>query len=198
MRISESKTHDIIIVGAGLAGLSAALEAVETDETADIAIISKVHPVRSHSGAAQGGINAAIRFDDSWKGHNYDTVKGSWFLADQDAVRVLTSEAKDAIARLDKYGALFTRNEDGTLAQRAFGGQSRHRTCFVADKTGHNLLHTLFEQSVKRNLDIYWEWFVTNLVIEDGIFKGIIALDVIFNNQIRDKPFPINIQISFD
>ncbi len=179
MYISESKTHDIIIIGAGLSGLSAALEAAEMDAAADVAIISKVHPVRSHSGAAQGGINAAIRFDDSWKGHHYDTVKGSWFLADQDAARVLTSEAKDAIAWLDKYGALFTRNEDGTLAQRAFGGQSRNRTCFVADKTGHNLLHTLFEQSVKRNLNIYWEWFVTNLVIEDGIFKGIIALDVI-------------------
>ncbi|MBD3288708.1 FAD-binding protein [candidate division KSB1 bacterium] len=179
MQISESKTHDIIIIGAGLAGLSAGLEALENDENADVAIISKVHPVRSHSGAAQGGINAAIRFDDSWKGHQYDTVKGSWFLADQDAVRVLTSEAKDAIARLDKYGALFTRNEDGTLAQRAFGGQSRNRTCFVADKTGHNLLHTLFEQAVKRNINIYWEWFVTKIVIEDGVFKGIIAFDLV-------------------
>jgi len=179
MHVSETKNHDIIIIGAGLAGLSAALEAREIDESADVAIISKVHPVRSHSGAAQGGINAAIRFDDSWKSHEYDTVKGSWFLADQDAVRVLCSEARETIARLDRYGALFTRNEDGTIAQRAFGGQGRKRTCFVADKTGHNLLHTLYEQVIKRNVMIYDEWFVTTLLIEDGRFKGAIAFDLI-------------------
>ncbi|UCE05088.1 MAG: FAD-binding protein [bacterium] len=179
MRFSENITHDLIIIGAGLAGLSAAVAARELDETSDIAVVSKVHPVRSHSGAAQGGINAAIRFDDSWQGHMYDTVKGSWFLADQDAVRILCSEAKDAIARLDKYGALFTRNEDGAISQRAFGGQSRHRTCFVADKTGHNLLHTLYEQAMKRNIPIYWEWFVTSLIVEEGKFKGITAIDLL-------------------
>lgn len=179
MQMLTGKSHDVIIVGAGLAGLSAALQARELDASLDIAVVTKVHPVRSHSGAAQGGINAAIRFDDSWQGHLYDTVKGSWFLADQDAVRVLCSEAKDAIARLDKYGALFTRNPDGTVAQRAFGGQSRNRTCFVADKTGHNLLHTLFEQAMKRKIPIYWEWFVTSLVVEDGQFKGITAIDLL-------------------
>jgi succinate dehydrogenase/fumarate reductase flavoprotein subunit len=108
----------------------------------------------------------------------YDTVKGSWFLADQDGVRVLCSEAKDAIARLDKYGALFNRNDDGTIAQRAFGGQSRHRTCFIQDKTGHSLLHTLYEQALKRNVTIYWEWFVTSLIVEDGQFKGVVAFDM--------------------
>ena len=189
MQISSTKNHDLIIIGAGLAGLSAALEANERDPNVDIAIVSKVHPVRSHSGAAQGGINAAVRFDDSWKGHMYDTVKGSWFLADQDGARVLCSEAKDAIARLDKYGALFNRNEDGTIAQRAFGGQSRNRTCFIADKTGHNLLHTLFEQAMKNDIKIYWEWFVTSMIVEDGKFKGVTVLDLTTGdlNFIRGK-----------
>jgi len=179
MSILNTLNHDIIVLGAGLAGLSAALEVRELEPEADVALVSKVHPVRSHSGAAQGGINAAIRFDDSWQGHQYDTVKGSWFLADQDAVRVLCSEAKDAIARLDRYGALFTRNPEGTLAQRPFGGQSRHRTCFVADKTGHNLLHTLYEQSVRQQIPMYWEYFVTAVIVEEGRFKGIMAIDIL-------------------
>jgi len=179
MQQSNEKTHDIVIIGAGLAGLSAALEIREKDENADVAVITKVHPVRSHSGAAQGGINAALRFDDSWHSHEYDTVKGSWFLADQDAVRMLCSEAKEVIARLDKYGALFNRNEDGTIAQRAFGGQSRNRTCYIADKTGHNLLHTLYEQAMKRDVNFYWEYFVTSIIVEDGEFKGITAFDLL-------------------
>lgn len=179
MKISNEISHDIIVFGAGLAGLSAALEILERDEKADVAVVSKVHPVRSHSGAAQGGINAALRFDDSWHSHKYDTVKGSWFLADQDAARILTSEAKEVIARFDKYGALFNRNEDGTIAQRAFGGQSRKRTCYIADKTGHNLLHTLYEQSMKRGVEFYWEYFVTSIIVEDGKFKGITAFDVL-------------------
>ena len=179
MNISREISHDIIVLGAGLAGLSAALEILERDEKADVAVVSKVHPVRSHSGAAQGGINAALRFDDSWHSHKYDTVKGSWFLADQDAVRILSSEAKEVIARFDKYGALFNRNEDGTIAQRAFGGQSRKRTCYIADKTGHNLLHTLYEQSMKRDVNFYWEYFVTSIVVEEGKFKGITAFDIL-------------------
>jgi len=179
MRISDEVTYDLIIVGAGLAGLSAALEIREQDESADVAVVTKVHPVRSHSGAAQGGINASLRFDDSWHSHMYDTVKGSWFLADQDAVRILSSEAKEVIARFDKYGAFFNRNEDGTIALRAFGGQSRHRTCYIADKTGHNLLHTLYEQSMKRNVNFYWEYFVTSIIVEDGKFKGITAFDML-------------------
>lgn len=179
MRISKEINHDIIVFGAGLTGLSAALEILERDERADVTVVSKVHPVRSHSGAAQGGINAALRFDDSWHSHKYDTVKGSWFLADQDAVRILSTEAKEVIARFDKYGALFNRNEDGTIAQRAFGGQSRNRTCYIADKTGHNLLHTLYEQSMKQDVNFYWEYFVTSIIVEDGKFKGIIAFDVL-------------------
>jgi succinate dehydrogenase/fumarate reductase flavoprotein subunit len=177
MEITKELKHDIIIFGAGLAGLSAALEILERDEKADVAVVSKVHPIRSHSGAAQGGINAALRFDDSWHSHKYDTVKGSWFLADQDAARILCSEAKEVVARLDKYGVLFNRNEDGTIAQRAFGGQSRHRTCYIADKTGHNLLHTLYEQAMKRKVNFYGERYITSIIIEDGKFKGITAFD---------------------
>lgn len=179
MKIKKTISHDILILGAGLTGLSAAVEIKELDPEADVAIITKVHPVRSHSGAAQGGINAALRFDDSWQGHKYDTIKGSWFLADQDAVRVLCSEAKDAIARLDRWGALFNRNEDGTVAQRAFGGQSRHRTCFVADKTGHNLLHTLYEQALKFKIPIYTEYFATSLIVEQEQFRGLTAIEII-------------------
>jgi succinate dehydrogenase / fumarate reductase flavoprotein subunit len=177
MEITKELKHDIIIFGSGLAGLSAALEILERDEKADVAVVSKVHPIRSHSGAAQGGINAALRFDDSWHSHKYDTVKGSWFLADQDAAQILCSEAKEVIARLDKYGVLFNRNEDGTIAQRAFGGQSRHRTCYIADKTGHNLLHTLYEQAMKRKVNFYWEHYITSIIVEDGKFKGITAFD---------------------
>lgn len=179
MQILNETQHDIVIFGAGLAGLSAALEILERDEAANVAVISKVHPVRSHSGAAQGGINAALRFDDSWHSHMFDTVKGSWFLADQDAARILCSEAKEVIARFDKYGALFDRNPDGTIAQRAFGGQSRNRTCYIADKTGHNLLHTLYEQCMKRRVNFYWEYFVTSIIVEDGKFKGITAFDML-------------------
>jgi len=179
MKLTKEISHDIIIFGAGLAGLSAALEILERDETANVAVISKVHPVRPHSGAAQGGINAALRFDDNWHSHKFDTVKGSWFLADQDAARILCSEAKEVIARFDKYGALFDRNPDGTIAQRAFGGQSRNRTCYIADKTGHNLLHTLYEHAMKRNVNFYWEYFVTSIIVEDGKFKGITAFDIL-------------------
>lgn len=179
MQVKSEITHDVLVLGAGLTGLNAAVQIKELDPSADVAVISKVHPVRSHSGAAQGGINAALRFDDSWQSHMYDTVKGSWFLADQDAVRVLTSEAKDAISRLDKYGALFNRNDDGTVAQRAFGGQSRKRTCYIADKTGHNLLQTMYEQAIKQNVQMYWEWFVTRLILEDGKFKGFTAFDIL-------------------
>jgi len=179
MQINKELKHDVIVFGAGLAGLSAVLEILERDGKTDVAVISKVHPVRSHSGAAQGGINAALRFDDSWHSHQFDTVKGSWFLADQDAARILCSEAKEVIARFDKYGALFDRNADGTIAQRAFGGQSRNRTCYIADKTGHNLLHTLYEQAMKQKVNFYWEYFVTSILVEDGKFKGITAFDIL-------------------
>ncbi|NOZ20315.1 MAG: FAD-dependent oxidoreductase [Planctomycetes bacterium] len=176
-KVVNTLKHDLVIVGAGLAGQAAALEARERG--ADVAVVSKVHPVRSHSGAAQGGINAAIKPDDNWKDHMFDTVKGSAYLADQDAVRILCSEAPNAIWWLDGFGAPFTRQEDGTLAQRPFGGQRRNRTCHVADHTGHNLLHTLYEQMIRLGIRVYEEWFVTRLLVSERKFVGLLAIDLL-------------------
>ena len=169
--------HDILIIGAGLAGLRAAVEGVRNDM--DVAVVSKVHPVRSHSNAAQGGINAPLtdRGDD-WEGHAYDTIKGSDFLADQDAVEVMSREAGDAVIELERMGVIFTRGEDGKLGTRAFGGQKVARTFFVGAITGSALLHVLYEQSVKLGLNVYEEWFVTKLILEDGVCKGVVAYDV--------------------
>jgi succinate dehydrogenase / fumarate reductase flavoprotein subunit len=169
--------HDILIIGAGLAGLRAAVEGVRNDM--DVAVVSKVHPVRSHSNAAQGGINAPLtdRGDD-WEGHAYDTIKGSDFLADQDAVEVMSREAGDAVIELERMGVIFTRGEDGKLGTRAFGGQKVARTFFVGAITGSALLHVLYEQSVKLGLNVYEEWFVTKLILEDGVCKGVVAYDI--------------------
>ena len=163
MKLCEGvTTHDALIIGSGLAGMAAAIEA--HDAGARVAILSKVHPLRSHSQAAQGGINAAIRPDDDWRDHRFDTIKGSAWLADQDAVTVLCREAPDAIWWLAACGVPFSRTSDGLLAQRPFGGQRRDRTCYAADKTGHDLLHTLYEQVQRRGITVYEEFCVTRLV----------------------------------
>ncbi|MDA0596917.1 MAG: FAD-dependent oxidoreductase [Chloroflexi bacterium] len=169
--------HDVLIIGGGLAGLRAAVEV--TRAGADVAVISKVHPVRSHSNAAQGGINAPLtdRGDD-WEGHAYDTIKGSDFLADQDAVEVMSSEAGEAVLELERMGVIFSRGEDGKLGTRAFGGQKVARTFFVGAITGSAILHVLFEQSLKLGLNVYEEWFVTKLIIEDGVCRGVVAIDL--------------------
>lgn len=170
------RTHDILIVGAGLAGLRAA---IEVPPDLDVAVISKVHPARSHSVAAQGGINAALSPSDSWENHAFDTVKGSDYLGDQDAIEVLCREAPADILQLDRFGALFSRTEDGKIAQRPFGGAGYPRTCFVADKTGHALLHTVYEQLLKRKVPVYEEWYVTSLVLEDRRCVGVVAWDLL-------------------
>jgi succinate dehydrogenase / fumarate reductase, flavoprotein subunit len=169
--------HDVLIIGGGLAGLRAAVEV--TRAGADVAVISKVHPVRSHSNAAQGGINAPLtdRGDD-WEGHAYDTIKGADFLADQDAVEVMSSEAGEAVLELERMGVIFSRGEDGKLGTRAFGGQKVARTFFVGAITGSAILHVLFEQSLKLGLNVYEEWFVTKLIIEDGVCRGVVAIDL--------------------
>jgi succinate dehydrogenase / fumarate reductase flavoprotein subunit len=160
-------SHDVLIIGAGLAGQRAALAAARAGAT--VAIMSKVHPVRSHSNAAAGGINAALNPDDSWESHAFDTVKGSDYLGDQDAIEVMCREAPDEVLWLEHSGVTFHRNETGHLGTRAFGGASAARTYYVADITGQALLHVLYEQLMKHHaqVDRYEEWFVTALV-QDG------------------------------
>jgi len=171
----------VIIIGAGLAGLRAAVETTRAGR--DVAIISKVHPLRSHSVAAQGGINAALgnapgAGDDRWEDHAFDTVKGSDYLADQDAVDILTSRAPEAVYEMEHMGAVFSRFEDGRIAQRPFGGAGFPRTCYAADRTGHNLLHTLFEQALGTRGTFYDEYFVTSLVVEGGRCVGCVGMDL--------------------
>jgi len=168
--------HDVLIVGAGLAGMRAAIEA---SKSADVAIISKVHPLRSHSGAAQGGINAALGPDDSVEKHAFDTVKGSDYLGDQDAIEVMTSEAPRDIIAMEQMGCLFSRNPDGRLAVRPFGGAGMARTAYAADITGQVLLHTAYEQVMRHRIKVYEEWFVTSLVIEDGQCCGVTAMNLL-------------------
>jgi succinate dehydrogenase flavoprotein subunit len=172
-------THDVLIIGAGLAGQRAAYAAV--DAGAETAILSKVHPVRSHSNAAAGGINAALNPEDSWESHAFDTVKGSDYLGDQDAIEIMCREAPQEILDLEHMGVTFHRNEEGLLGTRAFGGASQARTYYVADITGQALLHVLYEQLLKRHaaLERYEEWFVTSLVLgDDGHCIGAIARDI--------------------
>lgn len=159
--------HDVLIIGAGLAGQRAALAAAQ--EGASVAILSKVHPVRSHSNAAAGGINAALDPDDSWESHAFDTVKGSDYLGDQDAIQIMCSEAPEEVLWLEHQGVTFHRNPEGLLGTRAFGGASAARTYYVADITGQALLHVLYEQLMKHHeqLDRYEEWFVTSLVQDE-------------------------------
>jgi len=169
--------HDILIVGAGLAGLRAALESIEAGK--NTAILSKVHPVRSHSCAAQGGINAALTDrGDNWEDHAFSTIKGSDYLADQEAVEIMCREAGENLIELEHMGVIFSRDEEGRLGTRRFGGQSVARTFFVGAITGSAMLHVLYEQTVKQNAQVYEEWFVTKLIIEDGECRGVIAMDI--------------------
>jgi succinate dehydrogenase / fumarate reductase flavoprotein subunit len=171
--------HDVVIVGAGLAGQSAALAAI-AGGAKDVAILSKVHPVRSHSGAAQGGIAASLgnADEDSVEMHDYDTVKGGDFLSDQDASLILAESAPEMIYSLEHMGVVFSRTDDGKIAQRPFGGHSSPRACFAADRTGHAVLHGLFEQVVKHDVKIYSEWYMLSLVIEDNRCHGIVVMDI--------------------
>ncbi len=167
--------HDVIVIGAGLSGMRAAIEAA--GRGLNVAVVSKVYPVRSHSVAAQGGINAALKSTDSWEAHMFDTVKGSDYLGDQDAVEILCTEAPEAILELERMGAIFSRDDNGDIAQRPFGGAGFPRTCYLADRTGHGLLHVMYEQLLKHGVYIYDEWNVIRLVVEDGLVCGVIAIE---------------------
>ncbi|RQH16653.1 succinate dehydrogenase/fumarate reductase flavoprotein subunit [Okeania hirsuta] len=174
--------HDVIIVGGGLAGSRAAVEIARKNPSLNVAVVAKTHPIRSHSVAAQGGIAASLQNvdpEDSWKAHAFDTVKGSDYLADQDAVEILAKEAPDVIIDLEHLGVLFSRLPDGRIAQRAFGGHSHNRTCYAADKTGHAILHELVNNLRRYGVHIYQEWYVMRLILEDGQAKGVVMYHIL-------------------
>jgi len=173
-------THDILVVGGGLAGLSAVLS---SDPRLSLAVISRVHPLRSHSVAAQGGINAALGNtaqgkDDNWEKHAFDTIKGSDYLADQASAELMCREAIPAVFELEHFGVPFNRSPAGLIAQRPFGGAGFPRTCFAADRTGLVIAHTLFEQALKRQTKVYEEALVTKLIVENGQCVGVVIYDL--------------------
>jgi succinate dehydrogenase / fumarate reductase flavoprotein subunit len=173
-------SHDILVVGGGLAGLAAALN---TDPDLSVAVVSKVHPLRSHSVAAQGGINAALGNnpdgkDDTWERHAFDTIKGSDYLADQNSAELMCEKAIPAIYELDALGVPFSRFPGGVIAQRPFGGAGFPRTCYAADRTGLVILHTLYEHSIRKNVRFYNEWFITRLVVRKGKCLGVVVYDL--------------------
>jgi succinate dehydrogenase / fumarate reductase flavoprotein subunit len=173
--------HQLVVVGGGLAGLRAAIEARQRG--VDVAVLSQVHPARSHSGAAQGGINAALAnhpeaHDDTPEKHAFDTVKGSDYLADQAAAQQMTQDAVPAIYEMEHWGCPFSRFDDGRIAQRPFGGAGYPRTCYGADKTGHYLLHTCVQRSLMLGIPFSTEFFVTRLIVNDGVCAGVVAYDM--------------------
>ncbi len=168
--------HDVLIVGAGLAGLRAAFEGITAGLST--AVITKVHPLRSHSCAAQGGVNAAINPKDDWRHHAYDTVKGADYIGDQDSIDLMCSEAPQAVLDLDAMGCPFSREDDGTISQRPFGGQNFARTAYAADRTGHAMLHTLWEQAIKNGVKVYDEYFLTKITTDNNRASGAIAMDI--------------------
>jgi succinate dehydrogenase / fumarate reductase flavoprotein subunit len=171
--------YDVVVVGAGCAGMRAAIEAF--DVGADVAVISKIHPVRSHSGAAEGGINAALgnASEDDPEKHAFDTVKGSDYLGDQDAIQILCDEAPDDVYQLENWGAVFSRTPEGKIAQRPFGAAGEPRTAYAADITGHVLIQVLYEQMMRRDVLVLEEYFAWKLVVDDGRSQGVICWDLL-------------------
>jgi succinate dehydrogenase / fumarate reductase flavoprotein subunit len=178
-------SYDVVVIGAGGAGLRATFGLAQAGF--DTACITKVFPTRSHTVAAQGGISAALgnMGEDDWRWHMYDTIKGSDWLGDQDAIEYMCKEAPDAVIELEHYGVPFSRTEDGRIYQRPFGGMTTHfgegtaqRTCAAADRTGHAMLHTLYQQSLKHDAEFYIEYFAVDLIMEDGVCRGVVAIDL--------------------
>jgi succinate dehydrogenase / fumarate reductase flavoprotein subunit len=178
--------HDVLIVGAGLAGMRAAVEA---SCEFDVAVLSKVFPTRSHSGAAQGGIAASLanEEEDHWEWHMFDTVKGSDYLGDQDAIEILVKEAPVVVREFEHFGTPFSRTPEGRIAQRKFGGHTKNfgrggailRACYAADRTGHVLLHNLYEVCIKNGVRFYPEFFALSLIVRDNVCRGVVAWDVL-------------------
>ncbi len=178
-------SYDVVVIGAGGAGLRATFGLANSGFKT--ACVTKVFPTRSHTVAAQGGISAALgnMGEDDWRWHMYDTIKGSDWLGDQDAIEYMCKEAPDAIIELEHYGVPFSRTEDGRIYQRPFGGMTTHygegtaqRTCAAADRTGHAMLHTLYQQSLKHDAEFFIEFFAVDLIMEDGACRGVVAIDL--------------------
>ncbi|RLI17062.1 succinate dehydrogenase/fumarate reductase flavoprotein subunit [Candidatus Bathyarchaeota archaeon] len=175
----EKYAHDVVIVGAGIAGLRAAIAAAEVSDKLDIAVISKLHPIRSHSVCAQGGTAAVLREGDSYDLHAWDTIKGADFLADQDVVEFFVRQAPREIILLEHWGCPWSRTEDGKINQRPFGGHSFPRACFAADMTGFHEMHALYGKATGyENITFYDEWFVTSIIIQDNIARGLTAIEL--------------------
>jgi fumarate reductase flavoprotein subunit len=171
--------HDILVIGGGAAGLRAAIAIAEMDPAIRVAVVSKVYPMRSHTVSAEGGAAGAVASDDSLDEHAYDTVSGSDWLCDQDAVEAFVVEAPRELLQLEHWGCPWSRQPDGHIAVRAFGGMKKKRTWFAADKTGFHMLHTLFQTSLKYSeVARYDEWFVTKLLVDDGRVQGVVALEL--------------------
>jgi len=171
--------HDVLIVGGGGAGLRAAIAIAETEPGLDLAVVSKVYPMRSHTVSAEGGAAAAIAEGDTLDEHAYDTVSGSDWLGDQDAIEAFVQEAPRELLQLEHWGCPWSRQPDGRVAVRAFGGMKRMRTWFAADKTGFHMLHSLFQTSLKYSaMKRYDEWFVTRLLVDDGRVHGVVAVEL--------------------
>jgi len=175
----EISSHDVLLVGGGGAGLRAAIAVAEVNPKLNVAVVSKVYPMRSHTVSAEGGAAAVIKPDDSLDEHAYDTISGGDWMCDQDAVEAFVREAPEEMLRLEHWGCPWNREPDGHIAVRAFGGMKKKRTWFAADKTGFHMLHTLFQTSLKYNaITRYDEFFVTRLLVDDGQVRGVVAIEL--------------------
>src|ERR671936_114694 len=179
MAAEAGPAHDVVIVGGGGAGLRAAIAVAETDPNLSVAVVSKVYPMRSHTVSAEGGAAGAIAADDSLDEHAYDTISGGDWLCDQDAVEAFVREAPQELLQLEHWGCPWSREPDGHIAVRAFGGMKKMRTWFAADKTGFHMLHALFQTTLKyQPITRYDEWFVTKLLVDDGRVQGLVAIEL--------------------
>ena len=170
---------DLLIVGGGGAGLRASIAAAEARPDLDVAVVSKVYPMRSHTVAAEGGAAAVIKPEDSTDAHAYDTISGADWLCDQDVVEAFVEEAPREMVQLEHWGCPWSREPDGTVSVRPFGGMKVKRTWFAADKTGFHMLHALFQTSLKyKSVKRYDEWFVTKLLVDDGRCLGVVAIEI--------------------
>src|SRR5213593_2154299 len=175
----DISSHDVLLVGGGGAGLRAAIAVSETDPSLSVAVVSKVYPMRSHTVSAEGGAAGVIGPDDSLDEHAYDTISGSDWLSDQDAVEAFVREAPRELLQLEHWGCPWSREPDGRIAVRSFGGMKKMRTWFAADKTGFHMLHTLFQTSLKYTSVVrYDEWFVTKLLVDEGRVQGVVAIEL--------------------